>query len=153
MATDFDFFIGSWNVTNRRLKTRLAGSTDWEEFPGTSVSKSILEGTGNMDEIRMPTRGVTGMTIRLFDPARREWSLYWVNSREGRLYPPVVGRFVAGRGEFYGDDTEGGRPVRVRYVWSMITPTSARWEQAFSVDGGQTWETNWIMEFTRADSP
>jgi hypothetical protein len=106
-----------------------------------------------MDEIRMPTRGVTGMTIRLFDPARREWSLYWVNSREGRLYPPVVGRFVAGRGEFYGDDTEGGRPVRVRYVWSMITPTSARWEQAFSVDGGQTWETNWIMEFTRADSP
>lgn len=149
-ARDFDFLIGSWIVTNRRLRRRLAGSTDWEEFPATSVCRSVLHGTANMDEISMPAKGYAGMTLRLFDPARKEWSLYWVNSREGRLYPPVVGRFVAGRGEFYGDDTEGGTPVRVRYIWSMITSTSARWEQAFSVDGGRSWETNWIMDFTRS---
>jgi hypothetical protein len=86
----------------------------------------------------------------VFDPRRQEWSLYWANSQSGILFPPVVGRFEGERGEFYGDDNEGGTPVRVRYIWSEITPTSARWEQAFSTDGGQTWESNWIMELTRS---
>ena len=78
-----------------------------------------------------------------------EWTIYWANSSTGRLEPPVTGRFVDGRGEFSGDDTHEGMPVRVRYVWSEITPSSARWEQAFSVDEGETWETNWIMELAR----
>lgn len=88
--------------------------------------------------------------FRLFDVERREWSLYWANSRTGRLFPPVVGTFAGGRGDFYGDDTHDGTPIKAHYIWSDITPTSARWEQEFSVDGGLTWESNWTMDFTRA---
>jgi hypothetical protein len=148
-ARDFDFLLGRWDVTNRRLKRLFAGSEDWDEFPASSDCRSLLEGTANMDEIDAPARGLHGMTLRLFDPERQEWSLYWANSRTGVLFPPVVGGFSEGRGDFYGDDTHEGRPIRVHYIWSMITPTSARWEQAFSADSGQSWETNWIMEFGR----
>lgn len=149
-ARDFDFHNGSWTVHNRRLRERWVGSDEWEEFPSTAVGMPILDGTGHMDQIAMPTKGAAGLTLRLFDPERMEWSLYWASSRSGVLFPPVVGRFSGGRGEFYGDDSDEGRPVRVRYIWSGITPTFCRWEQAFSADGGHTWETNWIMEFTRA---
>ena len=97
----------------------------------------------------MPERGFTGLSLRLLDPERGEWTIYWANSRDGRLQPPVTGRFRDGVGLFYGDDTHEGRAVRVRYTWSAITPVSARWDQAFSTDQGQTWEVNWIMEFTR----
>ncbi len=85
----------------------------------------------------------------MFNPATKEWAIYWVDSRTGVLQPPVFGSFEGGIGTFYGDDEHEGTPVRVRYLWSKITPSSARWEQAFSVDNGQTWETNWVMEFTR----
>ena len=95
--------------------------------------------------------GWSGFTLRLFDADAQTWSLFWVSSRRNVIDPPVVGRFVDGRGEFLGDDSYEGRPIRVRYIWSAITQTSARWEQAFSVDGDRTWETNWIMELTRAD--
>jgi hypothetical protein len=97
----------------------------------------------------MGDKGHRGLTFRLFDPARQEWSIWWVNSRDGLLTPPVAGRFADGVGTFHGADTHEGTPVRVRYIWSRITPSSARWEQAFSVDGEQTWETNWIMDLTR----
>ncbi|WP_405144926.1 hypothetical protein OG589_44040 [Sphaerisporangium sp. NBC_01403] len=147
---DFDFLIGTWNVTNRRLKERLKGCTEWDEFPGVSTSKSIFGGTGNMDEIDFPTMGFSGLTLRLYDPEREEWSLYWTSSRSSVIEPPVIGRFDGGVGEFYADDTHQGIPVRVRYLWSGITATTCRWEQAFSTDGGRTWETNWIMEHTRA---
>ncbi len=147
---DFDFFIGSWNVVNRRLKSFLTGSQDWEEFPGTSTCQQIFGGGGSFDEIIFPTLGRRGMTLRLFDVERKEWSLYWASSRTGRLFPPVVGTFAGGRGDFYGDDTHDGKPVKAHFIWSDITPTSARWEQEFSADGGQTWESNWIMDFTRA---
>jgi hypothetical protein len=146
---DFDFFVGTWNVANRRLRTRLAGSDEWDEFPGTSTCWSLFGGAGNVDEIVFPTEGFAGTTLRLFDPARNKWSLYWASSRTGRLEPPVVGRFRERRGDFYGDDTHEGTPIKVHFVWSEITPTSARWEQAFSADGGVTWEPNWVMEFTR----
>ena len=147
---DFDFLVGDWQVANRRLTERLVGSTDWAAFPGTSKAWSLFDGRANVDTIAFRSQGWSGMTVRLFDPRREEWSLYWVSSRDGVLGRPVVGRFVDGRGEFYGDDTHEGTPVRVRYIWSEITPTSARWEQAFSVDDGQTWEVNWVMELTRA---
>lgn len=149
MSGDFDFFVGQWSVHNRRLRKRLAGATDWEEFPGASRSVRAFDGAANFDEIAFPTLGRSGLTLRTFDPARREWSLYWVSSVDGRLCPPVVGRFVDGRGEFHGDDHDDGRPVRVRFIWSGITPTAAHWEQAFSIDDGKTWETNWTMDFTR----
>lgn len=149
---DFDFLVGSWNVTNRRLARRLVGSTEWQEFPATAECRLLLDGRGNLDELKAPERELFGMTLRLFDPAREEWSLYWASSHDGILQPPVVGRFKQGRGEFYGNDSHEGVSIRVRYIWSKITPTSARWEQAFSTDGEKSWETNWIMEFVRAGS-
>ncbi|WP_031165359.1 hypothetical protein [Streptosporangium roseum] len=148
--SDFDFLFGAWTVTNRRLVRPLTGSTEWDEFPATSVARPVFGGAANVDEITFPTKGFSGFTLRLFDVEREEWSLYWASSRTGTLFPPVVGRFAGGRGEFYGDDTHEGTPVRARFIWSEITAVSARWEQAFSVDGEKTWETNWIMELARA---
>ena len=146
---DFDFFMGSWNCRHRRLRTLLTGSNDWYEFPGTSVARKILGGIGNVDENEFPTQGFSGMTLRLFDPATRLWAIYWANSRTGILFPPVFGRFENGEGRFHGDDEHDGRPIKVAYLWTRITPGACRWEQSFSRDGKE-WETNWIMEFTRA---
>ncbi|MFJ7212478.1 hypothetical protein [Amycolatopsis sp. NPDC098790] len=147
---DFDFFIGSWTVTNRRLAKPLTGSDDWDVFPGTSTCWSLFEGGGNVDEIVFPTLGSRGCTFRLFDVEREEWSLYWANSRTGVLQPPVAGTFAGGRGDFYGDDTHEGAPIKVHYAWTGIETATPRWEQEFSADGGQTWEANWVMEFARA---
>jgi hypothetical protein len=146
---DFDFFVGSWDVRHRRLREWLAGCDDWDEFGSTTECWSLFGGAANVDELSVPERGFTGMSLRLFDPARGDWSIYWASSRDGRLQPPVTGRFRDGVGLFHGDDVYEGRPVRVRYTWSGITPGSARWEQAFSADGERTWEVNWIMDFTR----
>jgi len=151
MAHDFDFYQGTWNVVNRRLLKPLAGTDEWDEFPGVSIARPIFGGAGNLDEIDFPTQGWSGLTVRLFNPQTDAWSLHWVSSRRDVIDPPVVGRFVDGRGEFYGDDVHDGKPIRVRYIWSGITPATAHWEQAFSADGGQTWETNWHMESTRVD--
>ena len=146
---DFDFLFGTWDAVGRRLAKPLAGSDEWSELTGTLRCEPLFGGAANFDEISFPNQGFAGLTLRLFDPEREEWWLYWVNSRRTSIEPPVVGRFSGGRGEFYGDDTYESTPSRVRYIWSDITPTSARWQQAFSVDGEKTWETNWIMEFTR----
>ncbi|AXB44556.1 hypothetical protein [Amycolatopsis albispora] len=147
---DFDFLIGSWNVVNRRRTKLFAGHDEWAEFPGVSTGQSIFDGGGNTDEIIFPTLGCRGFTLRLFDVERRQWSLYWADSRSGLLFPPVAGTFRDGRGDFYGDDTHDGRPIKAHFIWSGITADSARWEQEFSDDGGRTWESNWVMEFTRA---
>jgi hypothetical protein len=148
---NFDFFIGTWDVANRRLAKRLVDCDDWEEFPGTSTCVKVWDGAANFDQIVFPTKGYSGLTVRLHDRARDEWSLYWASSRDGLLgLPPVVGRFGEdGIGRFYADEVQEGRPVRVRYLWDNITATTARWAQAFSVDNGDTWETNWVMDFTR----
>jgi hypothetical protein len=148
---DFDFFVGTWDVVNHRLLKPLTGSTEWVTIPATAVCHGVLfDGAANLDEIRFPTEGFTGLTLRLYEPESDQWSLNWVNSRTGRLTPPVVGSFdEQGIGRFEGDDTHDGRPIRCRFLWSGITPTAARWEQAFSDDGGHTWEDNWVMEFSR----
>ena len=150
-ADDFDFLIGEWTVVHRRLKERLAGSNEWIELTGPASVRKILGGLGNVDEIGidLPEGGYTGSTLRLFRPATGEWTIYWMDSRDPRLDPPMVGRFEDGRGLFYGDDSFAGKPIRVRFVWSPLSSTSCRWEQAFSTDGGKTWETNWTMSFTR----
>ena len=147
---DFDFLVGSWRVEHRRLKRRWTRSGDWDRFEGASTCRGALGGLVNIDEIAMPGRGFSGFTVRTFDLARRLWSIRWINSTRGVIEPPVVGRFENGRGVFEGDDTDEGRAIRVRFVWDAITPDSARWRQAFSDDGGLTWETNWVMVFTRA---
>lgn len=147
-VADFDFLHGSWTIANRKLRERLIGSDDWEEFTSTSEVRGLFDGQGNIDEILMPD-GTAGLTLRLFDTEREEWFLHWSNSMTGKLFPPTIGRFADGVGTFYGDDTEGDVAVRVRFIWSRVTPRSARWEQAFSTDGGETWETNWYMDLTR----
>jgi hypothetical protein len=150
-AADFDFLIGDWSVFHRRLGRRLAGDTQWIEFTGPASVRKILDGFGNLDECRinLPSGAYTGATLRLFNPATQRWSIYWMDSRNPALDPPMTGQFRDGTGLFFGDDTFEGRPIRVRFIWSPITETECRWEQAFSIDGGHTWETNWVMQFTR----
>lgn len=148
-VTDFDFLHGSWDVHNRRLVKRLTNCTEWEEFASTMTCRRLFDGAANIDEFWFPTRGSFGMTIRIHIPATRKWSIWWVSSTDGVLQPPVTGSFYRGELLAYGDDTHEGTPIRVRYHWSGITATSARWDQAFSVDGGSTWEVNWTMELIR----
>jgi hypothetical protein len=148
---DFDFLHGRWQVTNRRLKHRLVGSDDWEEFEAVAEIRSLFDGAANIDEMIFPD-GLRGLTLRLYDPARQVWSLHWSTNKTGVLFPPVVGSFSGDRGVFYGTDREGSQPVDVRFIWSRGTPGAPRWEQAFSVDGRQTWETNWIMELRPLDA-
>jgi hypothetical protein len=150
-ARDFDFWIGCWNVRNRRLRQRLAGSDEWEEFASTVTARRILDGMGNED--RFCTEhdgGFVGMSFRFFDPETGLWSIYWADSRRpGVLDPPLFGGFDGDVGVFHGEDTFEGRPIRVRFVWSGVASATPRWEQAFSDDGGETWETNWVMDFWR----
>jgi hypothetical protein len=147
-ATDFDFLHGSWQVLNERLTSRLTGADEWERFDAIGVCEPILHGLGNADRMSTEWRGgFEGFSLRLFDQSTGHWSIYWADSSGARLLPPVVGAFENGLGEFYGRDQEQGRDVLVRFRWQDITPTSARWEQAFSIDEGKTWETNWIMRF------
>ncbi|MFK8846339.1 hypothetical protein [Streptomyces sp. Ac-502] len=148
---DFDFLIGTWHVHNRRLLAPLTGSDAWEEFPGTAVCHGTLfAGAANLDEITFTTKGFSGLTLRLYDPRSAEWSLNWSTSLSGRLSAPIVGRFDTDRrGEFHGEEAHEDAVVPCRFVWSGITADAARWEQAFSPDGGGTWETNWTMSLSR----
>ncbi|PAZ09948.1 hypothetical protein CLM62_43715 [Streptomyces sp. SA15] len=146
---DFDFFHGEWEAHHRRRTDFLDPDSGWEEFGATSRCWSLFDGAANVDELDVPSQGWKGLTLRLFDRETEQWSLNWSSSRTGKLFPPVVGRFDGDRGEFYGDDTHEGKDVRVRFVWSGTSDTAARWEQAFSVDGGYTWVTNWVMDFGR----
>lgn len=148
---DFDFLIGTWKVHHRTLKKRLNGSTEWNEFEGDTVSSKILNGLGIMDHsiLHAQTGPVHAMALRLFNPASKEWSIYWSTDRTGILDVPVIGGFKDGRGEFYSQEIFEGRHIYSRFIWSKITANSCQWEQAFSEDGGKTWETNWIMEFER----
>jgi hypothetical protein len=150
-ARDFDFLFGSWHVANERLISRLTNSDQWERFDAAVDCEPLLGGLGNIDRFRAHWRAMDfeGSALRLFNPATGQWSIYWADNVICRLLPPVVGSFVDGAGEFFGDDEHEGRPVFVRYRWSAITSESARWEQAFSEDRGETWETNWRMIFTR----
>jgi hypothetical protein len=150
--TDFDFFIGRWKVAHRRLKERLRACTEWETFPGTCMAQKILGGFGNIDDnvLEIPSGTYRAITLRAYDAQRGTWSIWWLDGRTpGRLDVPVVGRFEGGVGTFLADDTWEGKPVRVRYRWTCPGPDTPRWEQAFSPDGGQTWETNWLMDFAR----
>jgi hypothetical protein len=147
---DFDFLIGTWHVANRRLLAPLSGASEWDEFPATAICHSTLfRGAANLDEITFPSKGFSGLTLRLYDPLRRQWSLNWVNSGTGQLSPPVLGRFHDGRGEFHGLEVHDGVTVPCRFLWFGITAETAHWEQAFSPDAGASWETNWTMDFAR----
>ena len=147
---DVDFFTGRWRIRNERLKERLLGCTEWEAFEAAGEARRLPGGLGNMDTFLTDHwPGFAGMSLRLYDPRTRRWSIYWASNRIGGLEPPVVGGFRDGVGVFEGRQELDGRPILVRFTWSGITPTAARWEQEFSPDAGKTWETNWVMHMTR----
>ena len=148
---DFDFLAGRWTAHNRRLVRPLDPAADaWEEFDSVHDGVLLPNGVGVADDFRIPSRPeFAGLALQLHDPATGQWRAYWY--RNGVLGAPLAGRFVDGIGVFEGPDTHEGRPIRTRYTWSRITPRSARWEQAYSEDGGRTWETNWAMDYRRGE--
>jgi hypothetical protein len=149
---DFDYFVGGWTTKQRRLKARGVGSTEWEEFSAVECLSLHLDGLATVDELYMPSKGHSGLTLRTFDVKKRQWSIYWVNGATGQLDPvPTVGGFQGDHGEFYAVDEEEHRPVKVRYLWDKVDRDHARWQQAFSFDD-RSWETNWVADFTRADT-
>lgn len=147
----FAFQTGEWNVRHRKLQGRLTGSTKWIEFNGTCRAWELLGGEGNVEDqfLDDPAGPYHAGAFRRTDPKTGEWSIWWIDPRFVTLDPPMVGRFKDGVGTFYADDQLNGNPIKVRFIWSDITALTAKWEQAFSADAGETWETNWIMTFER----
>lgn len=153
---DFDFEIGVWKTHLARLLRPLTGSTTWVEYEGTSVVRKVWNGNANLVELDVagPAGRLEALSLRLYNPESRQWSLNFANSKGGALSPPAVGEFRDGRGEFFSQETFNGRAILVRFVISNITPNSCRFEQAFSDDGGKSWEVNWIATDTRVkDEP
>ena len=150
---DFDFEIGTWHTHLRRLLHPLSGSASWVDYDGTSVVRKVWDGRANLVELEVDGPGghVEGLSLRLYDPQARQWSLNFSNSKIGTLGTPTVGGFRNGRGEFYDMEEFNGRMILVRNVWSDITPRSCRFTQSFSDDGGKTWEDNWVAIDTRLD--
>lgn len=155
---DFDFLYGKWTMHNRKLIKRLAGSHTWEEYPSTDECQPLPGGIGNEDFFRTDDwprsgPGFVGVTIRIYDPETKLWSIYWIDNRNnphGKLEAPVIGSFNKNIGIFEGPDTFGGKPILVRYTWTLIDHDHAHFEQAFSIDGGKTWETNFMNDLARA---
>lgn len=149
---DFDFLVGDWDVAHHRLKGRLVGSTAWEDFKGTTTMWLTLGGEGTVDDnlLELPAGTYRAMGTRAYNRETRQWSIWWFDARYPNVEPPVCGGFKDGLGTFIGTDVHDGKPILVRFQWSKITPDSAQWDQAFSPDDGATWETNWVMQFTRA---
>lgn len=148
---DFDFEIGKWHTHLRRLTHPLTGSTTWAEYDGTSTVRTLWNGRANLVELEAdgPSGHIEALSLRLYNSDSREWSLHFANSRGGSLGQPTVGEFRNGVGEFYDQETLNGRAIFVRFVIKQVNPDQWHFEQAFSADGGKTWETNWIATDSR----
>jgi hypothetical protein len=148
---DFDFEIGTWKTHLSRRLRPLTGSTSWVEYEGTTVVRKVWNGRANLVELDVagPAGHIEGLSLRLYNPESHQWSLNFANRSSGALGVPTVGEFKNGRGEFYDQELLNGRAILVRFVVAPITPDSCRFEQAFSDDGGKTWEDNWIATDTR----
>ena len=143
---DFDFFHGRWHVAHRKIADIPGRGTEWVEFGAETEVRPILGGAANVESLR--AADWEGMTLRQYDPTREVWRIWWASSRApGHLDPPLEGRFTDGHGVFFGDDVIGGHEVKLRFDW--MAGDEPEWRQAFSYDGGETWETNWIMRFHR----
>jgi len=152
---DWDWLTGNWDVLHRRLKKRLAGNDDWDEFAGKSSFWHLLGGLGNVDDnlLHLPAGTYRAISLRAFDPATRKWAIWWLDGRTAeKLDPPVIGGFTGDEGEFIGTDTFEGKPIIVRFRWHEVRSQRPHWDQAFSPDGGKTWETNWRNYFTRTSA-
>jgi hypothetical protein len=148
---DFDFEIGNWNTYLRRLARPMTGSTTWVEYRGTSVVTKVWHGDANLVELDVTgsTGRIQGLSLRLYNPESKQWSLNFASRAGGTLTPPVTGEFRNGIGEFHGVDVANGRAILARFIITPITPDSIRFEQSFSGDGGKTWELNWIAVDSR----
>jgi hypothetical protein len=148
---DFDFLHGRWRVHNRRLVHPLSDSSEWVEFEGTSVARPLLGGAGCLEEweAEAPSGRLSAVSLHLYDPRAKQWSLYWATSADGRVGVPTVGAFARGRGDFFAQEHFEGRSIFLRLRWEPHGTDACRFEQAFSTDGGAVWETNWIMDFSR----
>jgi hypothetical protein len=148
---DFDFLVGGWKITNRKLKKPLAGCEEWDEFPATQNCRQILLGAGDFDIFSTEFDGkpFEAFTLRLFDPQTRLWTIYWADSKEGRLDGGKVGSFNRDIGEFFARDVVAGKKVVVKFLWDKRNPEAPVWSAAFSADEGQTWEWNWHAYFAR----
>jgi len=135
---DFDFFLGKWIIHNRKLKSRLNNSTEWETFDASGEMHKILNGMGNTDNFTVPGKSFEGMTLRLFNPGTRLWSIYWADNNKGVLDPPVVGSFEQKTGTFYAKDTWQGKDIVVKFKWDARNPDKPEWSQAFSANKGKT---------------
>jgi hypothetical protein len=142
---DFDFLVGKWTMDHKKLKIRFANNNEWEEFQSSDENHNILLGVGNTDTFKTTLDGkpFEGLTLRLFNPETRLWSLYWVASNRGVLDPPVVGSFEGNLGRFYTKDVFQGKPIIMMFVWDKTDQNNPVWYQAFSPDNGKTWEWNW----------
>lgn len=148
---DWDFNLGTWKTHVSRLPHPLTDSTTWLEYEGTSIVRDVWDGRASLIELAIdgPAGRIEGLGLRLYNPRSQQWSLNWANSEDGVMTPPVIGEFKNGRGEFFGQESVNGRSILVRNVFFHITPNSSRFEQAYSDDGGKTWQANWVMTFTR----
>ena len=148
---DFDFELGSWKIHLKRRLHPLTGSNTWVEFDGTSVTRKVWDGRSQIEEFEVdsPTGHIEGLTLRTYNPQTHQWSLYWANSKDGTIVPPQIGKFNNDTGEFYAQDTLNGKMIFVRFIWSNVNSDKPHFEQAFSEDGGKTWEVNWITDQTR----
>jgi len=151
---DFDFELGTWKTHVKRLVKPLTGSTTWVEMNGVTTVKPVWGGRANLVELEADGPGghFRGLSLRMFNPGTQTWSLNFANAADGTMTIPTVGKFKDGRGEFFNADTLGGKPILVRFVITPLSPTSIRFEQAFSTDQGKTWEVNWIATDTRVAS-
>lgn len=148
---DFDFETGTWKTHLKRLLRPFTGSTTWVEYEGTTVVRKVWNGKANLVELDVsgPAGHIEGLSLRLYNPESRQWSLNFSNSASGTLSVPTIGEFKNGRGEFYDQETLNGRAIFVRFVISCSDKDTCHFEQAFSDDGGKTWEVNWIATDTR----
>lgn len=149
---DFDFEFGAWTAKISRRLRPLTGSTEWAEYEGTSVVRKVWDGKANLGELEVDGKSghLEGLSLRLYNPETRLWYISWSNSRDGQLGPPMIGGFQKGRGEFYNQESLDGKPIFVRFIFSEISTSHFKLEQAFSGDGGKSWETNWVASFTRS---
>jgi len=147
----FDALAGSWNYHLHRLNQRLAGSNVWTDFYGTGDCIPLWNGRANLDTLVVdsPTGKIEGLTLRLFDPKVKVWRLYWANAKDGLVDVPQIGQFHDGHGEFYAQDIQNDHSVLIRFDWTGLKSPSPHFEQAFSIDGGKSWEVNWITNQTR----